>query len=140
MLPDLPGQVLHLNVDKRKAWITDRVATDEFKEQREQYIAAGRTLPIPKEFSFDNYKAEIVLNTLSVLEAARWQYWMRRLVDDGHANLIQGNLPDLKACRAALNGNIPGPNFTDGHDDIYRSVEEVHERRMAQRAVATAAP
>lgn len=137
MLPDIPGETIHLDLKARRGTIKAAMLDENCRSAREKYIQAYRQGTNPQQAHFDNLKPEQTWN-LSELQSLQWQYWMRRFVDNGHARIIAGTLPSYKECKAALKGDVPGPNLGGGTNDVWRTVEEVHERRQKQLQVTPA--
>jgi hypothetical protein len=131
-LPDIPG--LHVGVDCARKLSK---ILDPLNEPRNAELVK-KIQAVLKEAFRQVYGPEkdVVQEGLSDGEIKSWLYWMRRLVDNGQAVVIKGELPDLKAIRA-LPGKIAIENYNSSSravkflEDAER-LEEIRQSRFEQ--------
>lgn len=116
-IPSIPGERIHVNAKTMRARITDALDDPENKlilqqVQRADKEAWSSIRPVGGAVSGGEKERVVKLN--SPEELHNWLYWMRRLVDQGQANILQGkeDLADEETLRNGGDIRLPGdPNI-----------------------------
>lgn len=108
-LPDLPGYRITVDEDARRITVRDAALDDPRREEIRAKLARffKRGVRFNKDLTFENQTAAKTLEWLCV---------MKRLVDGGNAELIDGPFPDYveKQLEKERGGDIVGAGTTSG--------------------------
>ena len=112
-IASIPGQRVHVNPKAMKWRVTDALNDDENRNtlaqvKRAVREAQGQLRAVSAEISGGEPEQSGRLS--SPAELHNWLYWMRRLVDSGHAVCVQGreDMPSEETLRNGGDIRIPG--------------------------------
>ena len=93
-LGEIPGERVHLDVKGKTGRISHALRDPDNAKTLEKVRRAARTCQ-PPVICGEAPKEDRWFRNLTEEQVNTWLYWMRRLVDEGKATILQGQLPGL---------------------------------------------
>ena len=98
-LGEIPGERIHLDVKGKTGRISHALSDPENAGLFERIKKASRSCQPPLKCG-DKPAEDRWFRNLSDDQVNTWLHWMRRLVDRGHATILQGNLPGAEEIKS----------------------------------------
>lgn len=93
-MPPIPGMRVELDPKNKRARVFDPLGLSDMAN-----VLAEANAVVKAAFSHEmRPQDESVFPSMSQDQLASWAYWMRRLVDDGKATMVEGVLPSQADC------------------------------------------
>lgn len=98
---DIPGQVIELDTDARKAEVIEPLADPRNAKLVRHLAKLMGTTGVTPAFELQIRPGGEKYDLKDERDVATWCYWVRRAVESGVAQVVDGELPPAEMCRGA---------------------------------------